>query len=55
MSNVIELYTGDKRLESLHLAIIALIYERGDGLPLPAVIGVIRLVELDILADAKET
>lgn len=53
MSNVTNLYTGDKRLESLHSAIIALVYERGDGLPLPAVLGVLRLVEIDLLEDAK--
>ena len=50
-----KLFEGDPRLQSLTDAIKELIYERGVGLPVPAIIGVIEMVKLEILDEAKES
>jgi hypothetical protein len=50
---VIRLHEGDKRAEALEAAILKTIYERGDGLPFPLVLGVLRLVEHRLISEAE--
>jgi len=44
----IKLFEGDKRLETLYEAIEAVVYERGKGLPIPAILGTLELVKQGI-------
>ena len=50
---IVRLHEGDPRAEALEAAILATVYERGDRLPIPLVIGVLRLVEHRLIADAN--
>jgi hypothetical protein len=49
---VIQLFGGDKRAEALEAAILKTIYERGDGLPFPLVLGVLKLIEHRLISEA---
>lgn len=49
--NVIKLHPGDERALSLVDAILELIYDRAHGMPVPTVLGCIRLVEHQIIED----
>ena len=49
---VVPLFEGDMRAEALEQAILATVYERGEGLPFPLVLGVLRLVERRLIEDA---
>jgi hypothetical protein len=49
---VVRLYEGDARAEALETAVLATVYRRGEGLPLPLVLGVLRLVEQRLIEDA---
>lgn len=51
---VMKLFSGDQRLETLFDAVMETLYERGKGLPLPSVLGVLDLVRDQIKEDAKE-
>ena len=44
---------GDKRAEALEVAILDLIYERAADLPFPLVLGVLKLVEHRLIAEAE--
>jgi len=44
---------GDKRAEALETAILDLIYERAADLPFPLVLGVLRLVERQLIAEME--
>ena len=48
---VVRLHDGDERCETLCQAILALIHERGDGLPFPLIIGTLRIVEQRLFTD----
>lgn len=50
---VIKLFDGDERYQRFYDELRAFVYEAGDGLPIPGVLGVIKMVETDILEDAK--
>lgn len=45
------LFESDQRCVTLFQSILDLIYERGVGLPFPAVLGVMRLVEEQLIKD----
>jgi len=49
---VIQLFGGDKRAEALEAAILKTTYERGDGLPFPLVLGVLKLIEHRLISEA---
>lgn len=49
---VVPLFEGDMRAEALERAILATVYERGEGLPFPLVLGVLRLVERRLIDDS---
>ncbi len=49
---VVPLFEGDMRAEALEQAILATVYERGEGLPFPLVLGVLRLVERRLIDDS---
>lgn len=46
---VTELFEGDPRCASLLEAVLDTVYERGDKLPLPSVLGVLEMAKLLIL------
>jgi hypothetical protein len=51
---VIQLYGGgDKRAEVLEAAILNVIRSRGNGLPFPLVLGVLKLVEHRLISEAE--
>jgi hypothetical protein len=50
---IIPLYGGDKRAETLESALLEVIHERGDGLPIPLVLGVLRLIEHRLVSEAE--
>ncbi len=49
MGDVVNMFVGDERFSSLTVAILDTVYERGTGLPLPAVIGCLEIVKAQIL------
>lgn len=49
MSKVIDMYGGDQRLQSLYNDLISFVHKRADGLPIPPIIGVLRLLKLEIV------
>lgn len=51
--SVTKLFEGDQRCESLLDAVLATLYERGKGLPIPSVLGVLELAKQQIIEDAK--
>ncbi len=44
---------GDPRCETLLQALLEALYERGKGLPIPLVIGVLRLAEHRVIRDQE--
>ena len=42
---------ADMRADALVKAIKALIYERGQGMPIPTILGCLRMVEIEIYAE----
>ena len=50
---VVSLHTGDQRLQTLLDALAEVLYERGQGLPLPSILGIIRLLEHEVIENAK--
>lgn len=54
MTKTINLFDGDMRCETLLSALLDLIYERGNGLPMPSVIGVIELLKLELIKNQEE-
>ena len=40
-----KLFIGDPRCEALLEAVLSVLYERGDGMPIPAVLGVLELAK----------
>lgn len=50
-ATVVSLFEGDQRCERLCDALLKLIYERGKGLPFPSVLGVLRIVERQLITD----
>jgi hypothetical protein len=50
---VIQLFRGDQRCQSLFDALAEVVYERGKGLPLPTTLGVLRLLEYEVIENAK--
>lgn len=53
MTNTVPLFYGDQRLETLYQALKTIIYERGEGLPVPAIVGCIELVKLDVIGEQE--
>ncbi len=49
-----KLFEGEKRCETLLDAILEVIYERGEGLPIPQIIGVIELCKHSIIKKVEE-
>jgi hypothetical protein len=49
----VALFKGDPRCQTLCDALLDLIYERGRGLPLPLILGVLRLVEHSLIDEHK--
>lgn len=54
MSNVIQIFPSDGRIENFAKGLKAWIYEHGFGLPVAAVIGTMHIVENEIIEEAKE-
>jgi len=50
----VNLFQGDQRLGNLTKAIQDIIYERGQGIPIPAILGVLELVKIGIYESSKE-
>lgn len=46
------LFAGDQRCQTLLDALAKVLYERGEGLPLPATLGVLRLLEYEVIQNA---
>jgi hypothetical protein len=53
MKKVVKLFEGDQRCQSLLDALAEVLYERGRGLPLPTTLGVLRLLEHEVIENAK--
>jgi len=49
-----KLHEGDQRLETLLQTLKNEIYERGEGIPVPAIIGVIELLKLEIVKESND-
>lgn len=53
-TTVFNIFGGaDPRCETLFQALRALVYERGRGIPIPSVIGVLRLLEHKIIQEQE--
>ena len=53
MTNVQRLYYGDPRLSELLQAIVDTVYERGDGIPVAAILGCLDLAKDAIKKDQE--
>jgi len=54
MNKVAQLHECDQRFETLVDAIKDLLYDRGEGLPVSGIVGVLEIAKLDILKEAME-
>ncbi len=52
MSNVAKLFEGDKRCQALLEALEKTCYERGAGIPIPSILGILELLKTKIIEDA---
>ncbi len=50
---IVRLYENDPRCQALFDAMADVLYERGKGLPLPSTLGVLRLLEHEVIENAK--
>ena len=50
---IVRLYENDPRCQALLDSLADVLYERGSGLPLPSTLGVLRLLEYEIIENAK--
>jgi len=50
--NVIPLFDGEKRLAVLFGALHDVLVERGEGVPVPAIVGVLELLKVQVISDA---
>lgn len=51
---LVPLFGGaDPRCEALLQALKTLVYERGSGLPVPSILGVLRILEHEILEEQR--
>jgi hypothetical protein len=48
---VINLFDGDQRYEVLLQSLESTLYERGEGLPIPAIIGVLEILKKKLLEE----
>lgn len=53
MTNIHNLFVGDPRAVALLEAITSVVYERGVDMPIPTILGVIELVKIQIINEAK--
>lgn len=53
MTAPLQLFPSDQRLQTLLDALAEVLYERGQGLPLPSILGIIRLLEHEVIENAK--
>lgn len=53
MTKIVSFFDGDKRLETLYEAIETVIYERGKGIPIASIFGILELLKIGIL-EAQE-
>jgi hypothetical protein len=54
MTDIVKLYIGDKKAETLLDAVLDTVYERGDGMPIPTILGVLDLVKIHIINTETE-
>lgn len=52
-TKVIPLFAGDRRCQTLLDALSEVLYERGQGVPVPSVLGILELLKLDVIEDAR--
>lgn len=52
--SITKLYQGDQITANLTKAVCDLIMERGEGLPLPAILGMLEIIKIQIFLDHKE-
>lgn len=51
---MVKLFPGDKAAETLTMAILELLYDRGDGMPIPTILGVLEIVKDVVKASAYD-
>mgnify|MGYP001809780850 CR=1 FL=1 len=51
-AKVISLHYGDKRCATLFEALHDVLHERGEGIPVPAIVGVLELLKVQVISDA---
>ncbi len=54
MPDTVKLFEGDMRLENLLQALKSEVYKRCEGLPVPAIIGVIEILKLTIIREQED-
>lgn len=54
-SKIKHLHEGDPRCQTLLDALAEVLYERGKGLPLPSILGVLHLLEHEVIKNAELT
>ena len=54
MRKIENLPTGDKRLAELYESLSDFLFENAYGLPIPSIVGVLVLVQKDIMEDGRE-
>lgn len=52
-SKILPLFDGDRRCRTLLDSLAEVLYERAEGIPLPSVLGVIELLKLDVIENAR--
>jgi len=51
-ANVIPLFESDKRLNVLFQALHDVLHERGEGMTVPSIVGVLELLKVQVISDA---
>ena len=50
-AKVIPLHSGDKRCSALFEALHDVLHERCEGMPMPAIVGVLELLKIEVIND----
>lgn len=53
MTQIKPIFEGDMRYETLLQALCDTVYERGKGLPVPGIIGVLEILKIKIMEEAE--
>ena len=54
MTKIEKLFNGDKRCENILEHIMDLLHKEADGMPIPAILGILELTKVEILKELDD-